>query len=287
MAGDWNDSLHPRRSDGKFGHGAVAKRMTDVAVKARGKVPADVESKPDVKASKLAAPRPAVPAGEKQLYPELPEQPLLSDEHYKLLKPSEGHYADADARWEAKYQLEQTQAGKDLIEAARAFQDSFVGCARLQDDVWRVLNNKPEKVDGTPISKESRIREAQVLVNVSRHVPQEILPPKLHRGVAVDDLDGFLADHQPGSEIEFGPSSFTTSPNIAGAFAKDKDNGKHPVLIEFDTSKGAQAIPLEQIGHDNAWEMHEYITMGRFHVTEQTKDRYGNTVIRIAQTGMY
>ena len=190
----------------------------------------------------------------------------LSPAQYEGLKPTGANQFDRNNLTYADLDLQETQEGRDVSELGQDFQESTTGAQSVRDDTWHVLNGRSK-------GKE-RDRQIHSLVDAAREVPQDMIPPKLYRGVAIDhgDLGTFLNENAKGKTIEIGPSSFSSQKSTGVAYATDPDSfldRPTPILIEVDTSGGMQALPIENLAKTaQQYDQHEFIGMGRFEVVD-------------------
>lgn len=199
----------------------------------------------------------------------------LDNEQYESLRPQSNY--SRETYLNSRMMLEETQAGKDLYSIVDKHASSFTGAANVSNDTWMVAKGKST---GDP----KRDREAKALIEASRHTPKDMIPGKLYRGLNIDDLDDLGA--KPGDEIELPSSAFSSSRAMARTFAE----GKKPVLIEFDTKDGAQALPIQNLTpYQEQHSLQEFVGMGKFKVDSIENDptKSGHTIMKIRQTGMF
>ncbi len=204
----------------------------------------------------------------------------LSSAQYEALRPgSHGAYFDYEAHLNAKDLLNETQAGKDVYDIMDTHAGSFIGAEKVSRQVWTVAH-------GGSTGRVSDDRRAKAFIEASRHVPKDMIPAKLQRGLEIDDIESFREEYQPGSEVELSTSAFSSSRATAETFAA----GKSPVLIEFDTSNGAQAMPIQNLTrHQAQAQLQEFVALGKFKVDSFEPDsrKSGRWLLKIRQTGMF
>lgn len=178
-------------------------------------------------------------------------------------------------------ELEQTQAGKDLADAIKAFTETRGGVANLRKNITATL-------DGT--ASDAVKAKAQAFMDALDAYPTEEVP-ELFRGMAVkveantaEWWDAFEGQFAPGSTFDLNASSFTSSEKKAAQFSGmiggTKRATSNYTAVRFYLEEGAHALPVERLSKFGAAEK-EWITGGRFEVTDFSPATPGQPYARV------
>lgn len=212
----------------------------------------------------------------------------LTQRQYEALRPQP---YSRDLELGTQMELEETDVGKDLVGAIRRHTETFTGCTELSEDVWKVAK-------GGSTGNAKRDREARALIEAVRHAPDDSIPAgkllsgktvpgKLHRGIAVDDIESFAAKHKPGSTVELSSTAWSRDKSQTNQYSHVELDGWHPVTITLDTSNGAKALPVQNLMHyPENHALQEFITMGRFEVVKFGERQRGEYEMTLRQTGV-
>lgn len=200
----------------------------------------------------------------------------LTPEQYETLAPQ--------TQWSVEQQnlikstLSSSPEGKALHDVLDRFQDGG-SIARLRTNITKRLAGET-----IPAATEQKV---DALLDAIRHAPGTGTPDTLYRGMTVPGtLDNVLAKYTAGDAIDLSLASFSADRKIGVKFQQmTMKSGRNQtrVMVELEGSD-AKALPIQNLARDRRlFKEKEWVTNGRFRITEVKKSPSGGIIVRLKQ----